>query len=165
MAGSVKKIMAVAPAALVVRTGSPYPSASSSPARPAPARITPFYCPPFATAKGSSHRARSVGHGSCRGGLRLLSPASPPTHPMNFPLCIVVRCASTARFAARPAGKHNENYPTLPAALGGDHDRIFPAGRRLCRLGQVEHMDRFFLMAGVICNSRGVAQMHCPSRL
>ena len=32
------------------------------------------------------------------------SPASQPTHPMNFSLCIVVRYASTARFAARPSG-------------------------------------------------------------
>ena len=128
MAGPVKKIMAVAPAALVVRTGSPYPSASSSPARPAPVRITPFYCPPFVTAKRSSHRARCVGHGSCRAASRLVSPTSPPTHPMNFPLCIVVRCASTARFAARPAGKHNENYPTLPAGLGGGSRQVFPCG-------------------------------------
>ena len=54
--------------------------------------------------RGSSHRTRSVGHGSCRGGFLSLSPASPPTHPMNFALCIVVRYASTARFAARPSG-------------------------------------------------------------
>ena len=61
----------------------PHSSASSSPARPAPVRITPFYCQPSATAKGSSHRARCVGHGSCRGGLRSVLPASPPAHPIT----------------------------------------------------------------------------------
>ena len=82
----------------------PHSSASSSPARPAPVRITPFYCLSSVTAKGSSHRARSVGHGSCRGGLRLLSSASPPAHPIILRYVRVVRCASTARFAARPSG-------------------------------------------------------------
>ena len=86
------------------RSGPPYPSASSSPAHAAPVRITPFYCWPSVTAKRSSHRARCVGHGSCRGGLRLVLPASPPAHPIILRYVRVVRCASTARFAARPSG-------------------------------------------------------------
>lgn len=64
----------------------------------------PSLVPAAATAKGSSHRARSVGHGSCRGGLRLVSPKSPPAHPIILRYVRVVRCASTARCAARPSG-------------------------------------------------------------
>ena len=41
-------------------------------------------------------------------GRRLLSPPSPPTHPITSRYVEVVRCASTARFAARPEGLHNE---------------------------------------------------------
>ena len=52
--------------AACLRSVLPHSSASSSPARPAPVRITPFYCQPSVTAKRSSHRVRCVGHGSCR---------------------------------------------------------------------------------------------------
>ena len=52
----------------------------------------------------SSHRTRCVGPGSCRVGFRSLSPTSPPTHPRKSRYVRVVRCAATARFAARPTG-------------------------------------------------------------
>jgi len=57
---------------------------------------------------------------------------------MNFPLCIVVRCASTARLAARPAGKHNEKYPTLVGWLGWRSATGFTLRDRLGRLGSVD---------------------------
>lgn len=41
-------------------------------------------------------------------GRRLLSPPSSPTHPITSRYVEVVRCASTARSAARPEGLHNE---------------------------------------------------------
>ena len=94
-----------------------------------------FLLPIAGYCRKSSYRARSVGPGSCRVASRSVSPTLPPTHPMNFPLCIVVRCASTARFAARPAGKHNENYPTLVGWFGWRSARGFTLRDRLGRLG------------------------------
>jgi len=62
---------------------SAYLSASSSPARPAPVRITPRYCKSPDTAKRSSHRTRFVGSSSCRVAPRQLSPTSSPPHPIT----------------------------------------------------------------------------------
>ena len=72
----------------------------------------------------------------------------------NIPLCIVVRYAATARYAARPPGLHNECYPTCRLLWVAAHDWFHPAGRRLCRLGQVEYMGRFVLMSGVSTGNR-----------
>ena len=99
------------------------------------ASILPSVC----YCRGSSHRTRSVGHGSCRGGFLSLSPASPPTHPMNFSLCIVVplrvyrslRCAPFRVYIMKIIRR-------LPAALGGESRQDFPCGSRLCRLSQAD---------------------------
>ena len=58
------------------------PSASSSPARSAPVRITPRSCQ-LSVTTGEAATAPDVGHGSCRAASRHSSPASPPAHPIK----------------------------------------------------------------------------------